>query len=206
MTEGLKRDNVFINCPFDDGYRPIFDALVFAIFDLGLTARCAREVADSGEVRIKKIERIIAECKFGIHDVPEVRLDAENNLPRFNMPLELGLFLGCKRFGGPKQRAKDCLILDAEPYRYQKFISDIAGQDIRAHKGDPNLTIKAVRDWLATASTGNRRSPGGAAIVKHYLRFVSDLPQLCESAELEADALTFSDLSELIDGWLITSR
>ena len=87
MTEGPKRDNVFINCPFDYGYRPIFNALVFAIFDLGFTARCAREVADSGEVRIAKIERIIEECKFGIHGISEVRLDAVNNLTRFNMPL-----------------------------------------------------------------------------------------------------------------------
>ena len=70
----LSKD-VFINCPFDDGYRPMFNALVFAIYDLGFVARCAREADDSGEVRIAKIERIIEECKFGIHDISEVTLD-----------------------------------------------------------------------------------------------------------------------------------
>jgi hypothetical protein len=28
-------DHVFINCPFDGDYKPVFDAIVFAIRDLG---------------------------------------------------------------------------------------------------------------------------------------------------------------------------
>ncbi len=50
------------------------------------------------------------------------------SLPRFNMPLELGIFLGAKRFGSQKQKQKNGLILDREKYRYQSFCSDIAGQ------------------------------------------------------------------------------
>ena len=50
-------------------------------------------------------------------------------------------------------------------------------------------------------------SPASSRFLKdHCSMRPPDLPQLYESAELEADALTFSDLSELIDGWLITSR
>ena len=44
-------NNVFINCPFDNQYKPIFDSLVFAIHDCGYIARCAKEVDDSGGVR-----------------------------------------------------------------------------------------------------------------------------------------------------------
>ena len=205
MTKAPLSNDVFINCPFDDGYRPIFNAFVFVIYDLGFVARCAREADDSGEVRISKIERIIEQCKFGIHDISEVRLDAENNLPRFNMPLELGMFMGCKRFGGKAQSRKICLILDVEQYRYQKYISDIAGQDIRAHGGQPDRAITAVRNWLATASK-RKNIPGGAAVVGRYNRFVGDLPRLCEEAALDRNALTFSDLSNLIVGWLRTSR
>jgi hypothetical protein len=196
----LNRD-VFINCPFDEGYRPIFNALVFVICHLGFVARCAREADDSGEVRIAKIERIIEECQFGIHDISEVRLDRVNNLPRFNMPLELGMFMGCKRFGGKAQARKICLILDLEQYRYQKFISDIAGQDIRMHAGEVGNVIKAVRNWLATASK-RQYLPGAKAIAKHYGAFSHDLPRLCHQAELDADDLTFSDLSDLIVDWL----
>ena len=99
-------ESIFINCPFDLEYRPIFQALVFAVHECGYFARCALEVEDSGQVRIQKIEQIIAECRFGVHDISRTKADPENQLPRFNMPLELGLFLGAKRYGDARQQIK----------------------------------------------------------------------------------------------------
>lgn len=156
MASAVQSNHVFINCPFDDGYAPIFNALIFVIFDLGFVARCARESDDSGEVRLSKIESIIEQCKFGIHDISEVKLDTVNQLPRFNMPLELGLFFGCKRFGGQKQKQKLSLILDIEPYRYQKFISDISATT----SGRIGANRK-MRLWLF--ETGWQRHPGAKA-------------------------------------------
>jgi hypothetical protein len=77
--------NVFINCPFDDPYRPLFEALVFAVHDCGYIARCAREVDDASEVRIEKIAKIIAACRFGIHDICRTEPDETTGLPRFNV-------------------------------------------------------------------------------------------------------------------------
>ena len=128
-----------------------------------------------------------------------------NRLPRFNMPLELGLFLGCKRFGEDAQRRKAALILDVEQYRYQAFISDISGQDIHAHNGEPEDAIREVRRWLAVASK-RKGLPGGADIVNRYRRFRADLHDLCRAARLEPDELTFKDLTRLIVGWLRTNR
>lgn len=54
---------VFINCPFDDQYKPLFHAIVFAVFHCGYVARCALELIDTGEVRIDKIVRIIGQCR-----------------------------------------------------------------------------------------------------------------------------------------------
>ena len=51
--------SVFINCPFDATYLPLFRALIFAVFECGLLSRCAQEVYDAGEVRIEQIARII---------------------------------------------------------------------------------------------------------------------------------------------------
>ena len=34
---------MFINCPFDAVYEPLFDAIVFAVYDCGFIARCALE-------------------------------------------------------------------------------------------------------------------------------------------------------------------
>ena len=66
-------------------------------------------------------------------------------LPRFNMPLELAMFFGCKRFGSESQKKKRTLVLDREPYRYRQFISDIAGQDIRARGPIDNVICGVVR-------------------------------------------------------------
>jgi hypothetical protein len=201
----LKSSDVFINCPFDSGYRPIFNAIVFSVYDLGFVARCALEEDDAGEFRLSKIERIIEECRFGVNDLSAVALDGTTGLPRFNMPLELGLFLGCKRFGPQSQARKRTLILDSHPTRYRTFISDIAGQDIRAHGGDPERAIREVRDWLRLASK-RIPLPGGAEIVEHYRKFQKDLPDICRVLALEPDRLTFLDLSKVISDWLLTSR
>lgn len=106
--------DVFINCPFDDDYRPIMQALVFAVHDCGFAARSALETSDGSQVRIDKIYDLIRDCRFGIHDISMTSLDPVTNLPRFNMPLELGIFLGAKRYGGPAHRQKKCLVLVAE--------------------------------------------------------------------------------------------
>ena len=77
--------SVFINCPFDEAYKPIFDAIVFSVLDSGFTPRCSMEIDDSAQVRIDKIFRIIEECKYAIHDLSRTELDPEHNLPRFNV-------------------------------------------------------------------------------------------------------------------------
>ena len=198
-------NQVFVNCPFDKGYKPIFDAIVFAITDLGLVARSAREEDDGSEFRLAKIQRIIEQCKYGIHDISAVKLDAKHKLPRFNMPLELGLFLGCRRYGGKSHQYKVSLILDADPYRYQIFISDIAGQDIHSHNGDVRTAIGEVRTWLATASK-RKRLPGGNDIFDRYERFQADFPALCKELKLRPKEVTFKDFRQMIADWLKQNR
>jgi hypothetical protein len=46
--------NVFINCPFDRNYRPLFDALVFAVHDAGYIARSAQEVRDTARFGLRR--------------------------------------------------------------------------------------------------------------------------------------------------------
>ena len=195
-------DNVFINCPFDSAYKPLFDAIVFAVHDCGFVARCALEEGDASQVRIDKIYNIIENCRYGIHDISRTELDEVSRLPRFNMPLELGIFLGAKRFGVEDQKGKKCLVMDKEQYRYQKFISDIAGQDIFVHNNSPEEIIRVVRDWLGTAS-GRRTIPGGGVIWRHYQDFLNDLPQLAQRFQLElADLEDFNNYIYAVAGWL----
>ena len=132
-------------------------------------------------------------------------MDATTRLPRFNMPLELGLFLGCKRYGPPQQSQKRSIILDRELHRYRQFISDIAGQDIHAHGGSPDRAIIEIRDWLQ-ATSKRKLLPGGSEIIQQYRRFQSDLPSICSEARLDPSHLTFIDLSWVVTQWLRSSR
>ena len=116
--------------------------------------------------------------------------------------MELGLFLGAKRFGRAEQKSKICLILDTEKYRYQKFISDIAGQDIAAHAGEPAEAIKAVRNCLSGATAKSVKIPGGAAIAKRYELFRAELPLMCKKLHLKGDDLTFLDYVVQVEEWL----
>lgn len=195
--------NVFVNCPFDDDYKPVFDAVVFAVHDCGFNPRCALEVTDTAQVRIDRIFDIIEVCRYGLHDISRTEPDAASGLPRFNMPLELGLFLGARRFGTDRQRAKACLVVDRERYRYQAFCSDIAGQDVQAHGGDPLEAIRVVRNWLrSTTRAADLLIPSGRKIAERYMAFLDDLPTYCEAARLDLDDLTYNDYTSLVVEWL----
>jgi hypothetical protein len=197
-------DSVFVNVPFDKKYVRLSDALIFAVHDCGFIARSALEIEDSGQARVEKILNIIDESKFGIHDISRAGVDRNTKLARFNMPLELGFFLGAKRFGSSRDREKRCLVLDRDRYRYRNFCSDIAGQDIRAHHDDPKEAIRAVRDWLSGHRTGVLML-GGRAIFERYERFRAQLPAQARDVKLDHRELTFGDYTHLVVGWLSKS-
>jgi hypothetical protein len=192
--------NVFINCPFDDLYRPILEAIVFAVHDCGFIARSALEISDGSQVRIDKIYQLIGECRFGVHDISLTTLDRSTGLPRFNMPLELGIFLGAKRYGNASFRQKRCLVLTATPYQHQQYCSDIAGQDVAAHENEPDQALRAVRNWLRTHS--RRQLPGASHIAARYDAFRAALPALCADLQQDINDLGFNDLTTLIAEWL----
>ena len=192
---------VFLNVPFDSQYKKLFDALVFAVHDCGLVARCALEEDDSGQVRVNKLYGIISASKFGIHDLSRTTLDSKFRLPRFNMPLELGLFLGARQFGSSAQRRKSCLILDRERFRYQVFCSDIAGQDIRAHANDVGQVLTAVRNWLRTNLSGSKQLPGPSRLIGRYIEFRQQLPMMCQEEKLRVSEITFVEYRNSVVAW-----
>jgi hypothetical protein len=91
--------DVFINCPFDSDYLIFFRAIVFVVIRSGFRARSALETDDASENRFDKICNIIQRCRYGIHDISRTELDPESQLPRFNMPLDLGVFLAQSALG-----------------------------------------------------------------------------------------------------------
>jgi hypothetical protein len=128
------------------------------------------------------------------------QMDGDPPLPRFNMPLELGLFLGSRWYGDKEQKKKRALILDREKYRYQRFMSDIAGQDIHSHDGDPENAVKKVATWLREQSRSN--VPGGAAIVHEFRAFKEEFPQILVVQQLRPDEVTFGDFTAIVVAYL----
>src|SRR6185312_1007377 len=188
--------NVFINCPFDADYWPLFHSIVFTVHLLGFRARCTLEM-DAGDDRYGRIVRLIGSCKYGIHDLS--RIQQSHQLPRFNMPFELGLDMGFKSAGCGLYRSKNHLIMESHQRRSQKFISDLSGRDIKAHSNRPGKVIGHVRNWLNDAMGTKRHPlPGGDLIFQEYQKFQQNLGMMCENADLQVDELTFNDFSFMV--------
>ena len=97
--------NVFINCPFDRDYYPLLKSLIFTILYLDFVPRIA-QTQSSGKSRIEQIMEHIEQSMYGIHDLSRSRALKKGEFPRFNMPYELGLDIGCYRYGGAKYKNK----------------------------------------------------------------------------------------------------
>ena len=116
------------------------------------------------------------------------------------MPLELGIFLGAKRYGGRSQNQKRTLILDIQKYRYQKFISDLAGMDIHEHRGQVKRAIRETRDWLANVS--RRKMPSSQRVVRIYETFLKDLPLIAKELEFDPGDIPYVDFERIVVAWL----
>jgi hypothetical protein len=201
MKNNAYNDQVFINCPFDEQYANMFRACVFVILDSGFVPRCSKEVDNATQFRLAAIIDIIHQCRYGVHDLSRIELDYQLNLPRFNMPFELGVFYSAKHFGSVKQKRKQCLVLEKQQYRYQKFISDISGIDVTAHKNSQKKLILAIRNWLVTAS---RRTtiPPGPEIHNRFKTFQSEMHRACRQRSIDYDTMPFIELVHNMTDWL----
>jgi hypothetical protein len=189
-------ETVFLNVPYDEEYRPLLEALVFTFLDCGLTPRLASGQADSGSLRLEKIRDLIRSSRFSIHDISRMEPLQPGDLPRFNMPFELGLDLGCRFFGEPPLATKQCLILESERDRYRRALSDISGNDIRAHGNDPETLVGESRNWILLVT--GRNLPSGSRIWTRYSQFTSFLQLSLADAGFTQDEIDKLEIAELI--------
>ncbi len=161
--------SVFVNCPLDEDYDLILQAVLFCLVRFGLKPRIATERSDAGEPRISKILNLIRSSRYSIHDLCRCQAREKGEYYRLNMPFELGLDFGCRRYGGGRLAEKVILVLEEKRYRYQAAISDLAGSDIEAHHGDYQIAVRKVRNWLA--GMPGFESIGGARVLADYEDF-----------------------------------
>ena len=173
--------NVFVNCPFDAGYRPCFEALLFTITASGYKVRCALEDSDGASIRFDKLRKLVSECPRTIHDLSRIEL-SKDALPRFNMPFELGLAMGAKYFGGSKRRRNSALIMVRKDYVLSTYLSDLGGNDPVSHNGDPDVVITIVSRYLHTTPAGTLL-PGPRISIARFGRFKESLPAMAKAIE-----------------------
>lgn len=174
-------NHIFINCPFDKEYKPILKALIFCAIYLGHKPLLS-ETLNSADSRIDGIQKLISQAKYSVHDLSRMESTKKNELARFNMPFELGIDIGCKRFGNSQMNEKCLLIFDKIKYRYQKAISDLSGNDIEIHNNNPEVALRKLRNWIRKIKASKIDSAN--KIWRLYNEFKGDFFEIAKTDEL----------------------
>lgn len=193
--------NVFINCPFDNEYFPLLKPLLFTLIYLDFEPKIS-ETRDSGEIRLRKIQELMSVSQYSIHDLSRMDPIKKKGYPRFNMPFECGIDFGLKMSDEEKFGEKKFLILEKEPHRYQKVISDISGNDIYAHNNEPEQIVKSLRDWFRRMRIINTDYK---EIWLAYNEFLLDNERILNEKGYnpqDIHALTFSDIISTMEEWI----
>jgi hypothetical protein len=143
----IDEQSVFLNVPFDAEYSSLFIALIAGLTALGRTPRCVLEVPSDGRDRLERIFGLIASCSASVHDLSRVTISADLNVPRFNMPFELGMAYSLCQL-----RSHRFFLLEERPFRLQTSLSDLNGHDPHIHGNDPVGVLRCILDCFATPS------------------------------------------------------
>jgi hypothetical protein len=130
-----KPEPVFLNIPYDSKFEDLYVAYVVGLTQLGLDVTAT--LAHPNQDRLAKIIELIEKCSFSIHDLS--RIEASHGIPRFNMPLELGIAL----YRSAKAK-HDVYVFESKAFRAQRSTSDINKMDPRIHNGSPKGVMSAL--------------------------------------------------------------
>ncbi len=161
--------SVFINCPLDNDFAPLLEAMLFCIVRAGLHPRLASEQIEAGKNRLDKILDLIATCKFSVHDLSRAVSKTAGEALRMNMPFELGLDMGRRRAPDHETGDKKFLIFESKQYELKRCLSDINGLDVAFHEDDFQLVLKKMRDFLVVEA--ECQLPGLTEMKNEYTLF-----------------------------------
>jgi hypothetical protein len=142
--------SVFINCPYDQEFAPLFEAIIFAVQACDYKPRSALESGTVAEPRMERIIRAIFSSKYSIHDLSRCKGEGDEGLARFNIPLELGIAMARRYQMRSKRDRHDWLLLVPDGHVYAKVVSDLSGYDPLKYDGSVAAIVQRVVLWLAT--------------------------------------------------------
>jgi len=131
-------ESVFLNIPYDRGFEDLYLAYIVGLTQLGLRVNATIGVPNQG--RLETIIGLIEESDFSIHDLS--RIELSKGIPRFNMPVELGMALYRSHISKGRHRA---CVFESKPYRTQRSTSDINGIDPQIHNGTAKGVMAGLR-------------------------------------------------------------
>ena len=132
---------VFLNIPYDEEFRSLYIAYIVGLCQLDLVPHLASEIP-GGDRRLNKIFNLIQSCRYSIHDLSRVEVSvAPTAVPRFNMPLELGMTITWQKLHPSRH---DWFVWESEPYRIQRSASDLNGTDANIHNGKPEGVLREL--------------------------------------------------------------
>jgi len=132
-------ETVFLNIPYDLEFQDLFLGYVVGLIQLGL--RPIRTLAIPYHDPLDAIINLIDSSNYSIHDLS--RTESTEGIPRFNMPLELGLALHRRHETRGKHQV---YIFESKPYRTQQSTSDVNGIDPYIHHGKPGEIMTQLRN------------------------------------------------------------
>ena len=154
MTSGRCIESVFLNIPYDLAFENLYLAYIVGLTQLGLRANATVGVPNQG--RPDTIIGLIERSDFSIHDLS--RIELSNGIPRFNMPVELGLALYRSHVTEGRHRV---YVFERRAYRAQRSTSDINGIDPKIHNGTAKGVMAGLRNIF--------RQPGDVTTVPEML-------------------------------------
>lgn len=110
---------------------------------LGLTPRAAIETYDTSASRLDRIAALIRGCRYSLHDLSAVGLDSPVTLPRFNMPLELGLAIA-EQYRTDGAEVHQWIAFDSVAYRPDVSLSDLKGYEALNHHGTAEGVLREM--------------------------------------------------------------
>jgi hypothetical protein len=154
MPRRKRIESVFLNIPYDREFEDLYLAYIVGLTQLGLRVNVTLAIPNQG--RLEAIIDLIKESNFSIHDLS--RIKSSKGIPRFNMPLELGLALHRSHVTRGRHRV---YVFESKPYRAQRSTSDINGIDPQIHNQTPKGVMRGLRNIF--------RQPGDVTTVPEML-------------------------------------
>lgn len=194
----MNANAIFVNCPFDNKYKPMLRALIFIARFYNLQVNISSYNIDSKSNRLERIKEMMKASRYSIHDLSLLKSEKSNEYYRMNMPFELGLDYGLGIDG------KVFLIFENEEFELKKALSDISGWDVRHHKNEPEIMMNEFRRWIVADDniSDDMKVHSGAQIWVKYNVFYGAYSDYLKDHNMKEDEISIKEFIHYVDSYL----